>query len=65
MDKAFAIPKPPSDTPPTRPHFLILPKQFPNWGLNIQIHEPLGALLIQIATVTTGGEEGEGEGEGV
>lgn len=38
--------------PPTRTHFLILPKQLINWGLRMQIYEPLGVILIQTTTIS-------------
>lgn len=38
--------------PPTRTHFLILPKQLINWGLSTQIYEPLGTILIQTTTIS-------------
>jgi hypothetical protein len=38
----------PSNThPPTRPHFLILPKRSTNWEPAIQTYGPMGAILIQ------------------
>lgn len=36
---------------PTRPHLLIISKQFTNWEPNIQIHEPMRATLIQTTTL--------------
>lgn len=46
--RAFETSKPTHHgTPPSsRPHLLILPKQFTNWESNIQIHESAGAALI-------------------
>jgi hypothetical protein len=43
------LPMPPKylhrDIPFLRLHLLILPKQSINWGPNIQIYEPMGAIL--------------------
>jgi hypothetical protein len=36
-----------NDIPPSRPHLLILPKQFYQLGPNIQIYEPMGSILKQ------------------
>jgi hypothetical protein len=42
----------PSDTPPPRPHLLILPKQFTDQGLSIQTYESMAATLTETNTVT-------------
>lgn len=43
-------PSPRDIPPPRRPHILILSKQFTSWGLNTQIHEPIGAIFVRITS---------------
>lgn len=52
MAQTFESSKPiPSDSPPLTRLYRILPKQFTIWEPNIQIREPMEAILIQTTTI--------------